>query len=190
MSVPVRLAAYGVILAVLLTAGIGIGRLTDLGDVEPAAASHSGMSGMEEEAAGDGGSVSDEEFLPGAPQPSIEGYTLSLEQTSLEAGGQELVGRILGEDGEAVTQLAEPLALVVVSRDLTGIHKPDAVFDDGDGTWTAPLDLSSGAWRVYVDVTVPNESPVTLSADLLVGGDPEDGMDDMDGMDDGGSMNH
>jgi hypothetical protein len=106
------------------------------------------------------------------------GWTLRPADTSLPAG-REVPYRftIEGPDGAAETSYrrshTEDLHLVVVRRDLSTfqhLHPTRAA----DGTWTAPLDLDPGVYRVLADVRPAGaDHQLVLGADLLVPGERE-----------------
>ena len=107
---------------------------------------------------------------------SDEGYTLSLASRTAAAGpGVPVTFRILGPDGRAVTAYEtthdKDLHLIAVRRDLTGYQHIHPVLS-GDGTWSAPVDLEPGQWRVFADFTPEgSQRSLTLGADLAVAGD-------------------
>jgi hypothetical protein len=115
------------------------------------------------------------DVLPAGLQISDGGYTLALGAPELPAGpATPLSLRILGPDGAAVTAFEEShdeeLHLITVRRDLTGFQHVHPV-RDAAGTWTVPLALTPGTWRVFADF-VPSADGVdrTLGADLAVPG--------------------
>ena len=80
----------------------------------------------------------------------------------------------LGPDGEPVTAFdeshEEDLHLIAVRRDLSGFqHVHPALASDG--TWTTPLALTPGTWRLFADfVPSADGENRTLGADLAVPG--------------------
>ncbi|MFC4117706.1 hypothetical protein [Nonomuraea zeae] len=106
---------------------------------------------------------------------SGDGYTLN-PLTSVEAG--QATGfrfTVTGPDGAPVTgyqvQHDKKLHFIVVSRDLTTFQHLHPELGD-DGVWTVRLTLHDpGAYRAFADFTPAGGSGLTLSADLLVGGD-------------------
>ena len=105
-----------------------------------------------------------------------EGYTLALANESAAAGSQvPLSLTILGPDGGPVTRyqttLEQDAHLTVVRRDMAGYQHVHP-FLSSDGTWGAGLDLDPGQWRVFAEFTpLGFDRPLTLGADLAVGGD-------------------
>lgn len=169
-----QLAAFVAVLAVALGVSFGVGNAVGpVVDDEPSAGhtgGHDQAGGSGEEAAGH-----DEGHLPGGLQISQEGYTLELEDTTLEPGTQPLAFRVLDEDGEPVTDYVpnheKDLHLIVVRRDTTGFQHVHPTLDES-GTWEADVDLSAGTWRVFADVQPKGaDESLTLGADAQVSGD-------------------
>jgi hypothetical protein len=113
--------------------------------------------------------------LPGGLQISQDGYTLDVPD-SLQAGAATPVSfRILGPDAQPVTAYDtahdEDLHLIAVRRDLTGyqhVHPRLAT----DGTWSIPLDLTAGTWRLFADFDPAGDAAaLVLGADVAVAGD-------------------
>jgi hypothetical protein len=109
---------------------------------------------------------------------SDSGWTLRPADTSLPAG-RDVPYRftIEGPDGAPETSYQEThtkeLHLVVVRRDLSTfqhVHPSRAA----DGTWSVPLDLDAGVYRVLADVRPGGaDHQLVLGADLLVPGELE-----------------
>jgi hypothetical protein len=113
--------------------------------------------------------------LPGGLQVSENGYAFDA-AGSLPAGAATPVSfRILGPDGQPVTAYDaahdEDLHLIAVRRDLTGyqhVHPELAP----DGTWSIPLGLTPGTWRLFADFDPAGpDEPLVLGADVAVAGD-------------------
>ena len=114
---------------------------------------------------------------PGGLAVSQDGYTLRLARASLPAeAGADLRLVIEGPDGKPVTaydvQHDKLLHLIVVRRDFSGFQHVHPVLGD-DGTWSVPVDLTAGAWRVFADFKPTSGEALTLGADLSVSGTPE-----------------
>lgn len=86
--------------------------------------------------------------------------------------------RIVGADGAPVAAFEvshdKQMHLIAVRRDTVGFQHVHPTMDAA-GTWTAPLDLTAGQWRLFADF-VPAEGsaagrPVTLGGDVAVAGD-------------------
>ncbi|WP_330185060.1 hypothetical protein OHB26_16605 [Nocardia sp. NBC_01503] len=114
--------------------------------------------------------------MPGGLQISQDGYTLELAETILTAGEFEFRFRILGPEGEPVTEYTSlhdrDLHLIVVQRELTGfwhVHPELAA----DGTWAVRLNLpAAGAYRAFTDIApTALGKTITLGADFAIAGD-------------------
>lgn len=161
MRTSTRVLGYLGLLALVLVAGLGLGRWVgpDADPTPAAGASH----GHDEHAAGPAAGL----------QVSEHGHTLALRKTRLPPGRRELAFTIEGEDGPVTdydVQHEKELHLVVVRRDLTGFQHvhPER---DPDGTWRVPIALEPGAWRVLADVDPADGEAHVLGADLFVPGD-------------------
>ncbi|WP_432487943.1 hypothetical protein [Kineococcus sp. SYSU DK018] len=114
--------------------------------------------------------------LPGGLMISQDGYTLQLAANALPPGpATPLAFTIQGPDQLPVTGYDEShdedLHLIAVRRDLAGFQHvhPDLA---ADGTWSIPLHLTPGDWRVFADFTPTGHGAgLTLGADLAVAGD-------------------
>jgi hypothetical protein len=168
MSTPFKLAGFALGLLAVFGASVGIG--SAVGPVGPAAeepAAHA-MGADEPAATGD---------LPAKGLlVSQDGYSLSLADPAATAGPAVPVAfRILGPGGSAVTRFAEShdedLHLIAVRRDLSGFQHVHPTLA-ADGTWTTPLALSPGTWRLFADfVPAADGENRTLGADLAVAGE-------------------
>jgi hypothetical protein len=176
MNTPARLGAYTLGLVAVFGAAAAIG--SAVGPVGPATrdtASHTqshpespmDTSAQQGSAAGT--------HLPGGLQISQDGYTLDV-AGQLPAGTATPVSfRILGPDGRPLsaydTAHDEDLHLIAVRRDLTGyqhVH-PDLA---ADGTWSIPLELAPGTWRLFTDFDPAGDDPaLVLGADVAVAGE-------------------
>jgi hypothetical protein len=174
-STPLRVAAYAVLLVVVLGAAIGIGRLVGPLDVEPAGhgTEAHGAAGHAEEHGEEHGEEHADTAAAGL-ESTVGGHTLHLVEDRLEPGRQRLDLHVLGPDGDPVTaydvQHERELHLIVVRRDLTGFQHVHPVRAD-DGTWSVDVDLTPGTWRVLADTAPAGADPVVLGADLMVPGD-------------------
>lgn len=175
MTIPSKLAAFAAALAVAFGAALGVGSAVGpVGTAAEPAHSDDGdhsSSGEAQEAAA--------EEQPGGLQISQDGYTLALTRDTAAPGRASVSFLVLGPDGEPVTSYApthdKDLHLIVVRRDMAGfqhVHPRLAA----DGTWTAPLSLTPGTWRVFADFAPSGrDEAIILGADLAVGGayDPQ-----------------
>ena len=165
----VRLGAFGVGLAVVLVAALAVGRAT--GDVARAqdapapADQHAGHGKSPAAAAAVGGTSLSADGLrlevPATTLPSLQATRFSF--------------RVLGEDGEPVTEYAleqgKRMHLVIVSRDLSRhahVHPELAA----DGTWSTLLTLSPGSYRAVADFSTDGERR-SLGVDLATPGELE-----------------
>jgi copper chaperone CopZ len=160
------LAAFGA------AAGIGnaVGAIGPAGDDAP----HDGGAHTSPGVGATADSAAAEE-LPGGLMISQHGYTLDLGAAGLSAGpATPVVFRILGPDGQALTDYDashdEDLHLIAVRRDLTGFQHVHPELGP-DGTWTTPLELTPGAWRLFADFDPAGaDEALTLGADVPVAG--------------------
>ncbi len=176
MRTAARLGATVVGLAAVLGAGWGVGTLVGPVGAPAAAQEHAGDEGHPDPSAVAAGPTATADAAPpGGLQVSDRGYTLDLVADELPAGTSPLAFRILGPDGAPVTDYEvdhdEDLHLVAVRRDLTGYQHVHPELG-ADGTWTTPLELTPGSWRVFADTTpAALGEDLTLGADLAVAGD-------------------
>lgn len=157
MSDRLKLAGFGVALAVVFAAALGIGALVGEDAPEPAAAT------AEPESTG----LAD----------SAEGYTLADLTAPAEPGVPgPLRFRVTGPDGAAVTDFAtkheEKLHLIVVRGDATGYRHVHPAMDAAgtwsiDWTWAEP-----GSYRVFADFAPTGGPELVLSRIVEVAGTP------------------
>lgn len=108
-------------------------------------------------------------------QISENGYTLDVASTLAAGPATPVSFRIVGTDGRPVTAFdlshGEKLHLIAVRRDMTGyqhVHPTLAA----DGTWSIPLNLTPGDWRLFADFDPAGATPeLVLGADVAVAGD-------------------
>jgi hypothetical protein len=113
--------------------------------------------------------------LPGGLQISEGGYTLDVTAELPAGAATPVTFRILGPDGRPVTAYDtahdEDLHLIAVRRDLSGyqhVHPELAA----DGTWSIPLDLTAGTWRLFADFDpAGDDAALVLGADVAVAGE-------------------
>lgn len=174
MNTPVRLAGFAAAVAavfgVALLVGATVGPVSD-----PAGSTHdsdhSGASGSE-----DSTEVSAAEDIPGGLMTSGNGYSLALGEVNLAPGeDRELTFVINGPGGVPVTEYdvehEKELHLIAVRRDFTGYQHIHPVLDENTGIWSADVDLTPGTWRILTDFVPTGGEPLTLGADLAVGGE-------------------
>lgn len=180
MNTPLKLAGFVVGLVAVFGAAAGLGSV--VGPVGPAAASAApGHGGASDTQGADGHAAPDavptaEAELPAGLMVSEDGYALQLGTSTLPAGNETpLTFRVLGPDGSPVTRYDESheqdLHLIAVRRDLAGFQHVHPTLAPA-GTWTTPLALTPGSWRVFADFvpTADGENRI-LGADVAVAGD-------------------
>ncbi|WP_416564422.1 hypothetical protein [Nocardia testacea] len=113
--------------------------------------------------------------VPGGLQITQDGYTLELAEPITDPGEADFRFRILGPDGEPVTDYSavhdRDLHLIVVRRELTDFWHVHPELG-ADGVWSVRLNLpEAGAYRVFADIA-PRAlgKTLTLGADLAVAG--------------------
>src|SRR5215217_3098991 len=168
MNAPQKIAGFAFGLAVVFAVAFGAG--VTLGPDNAAGATDQ-LQSHDQPAAVD--------QQPAGLSASEDGYTVELAQPRADAGMQvPLRFRIVDATGAAVTRYVDnhekQLHLIVVRRDLTGYQHVPPVMSD-DGTWSVPVDLSAGDYRVFADFIPAVGDPLALGADLHVAGryDPQ-----------------
>lgn len=113
--------------------------------------------------------------VPGGLQITQDGYTLELAEPIIDPGETDFRFRILGPDGELVTDYSavhdRDLHLIVVRRELTDFWHVHPELG-ADGVWSVRLNLpEAGSYRVFADIA-PRAlgKTLTLGADLAVAG--------------------
>ena len=176
MNTALRVAAFVAGLGALFAAAVGVG--SAVGPIGGPVAAHAdmGQAGHEtsgHETSGHETSGHDEVSVPGGVMTSQGGYTLALDTTELAAGDRRVSFVIEDSAGEPLTSYdvvhEKRLHLIVVRRDFAGFQHVHPVLS-GTGTWTAPVHLGPGSWRVLADFTPAGEEGLTLGADLAVPG--------------------
>lgn len=169
-----QLAAFVAVLAVALGVSFGVGNAVGpVVESEPStdhSGGHDSADGSGEESGGHDGAG----HLPGGLMVSQDGYTLDLDQSTLEPGTQTVSFTVRDEDGEPVTDYVpnheKDLHLIVVRRDATGFQHVHPTLEEA-GTWEAEVDLSAGTWRVFADFQPKGaDEAMTLGADAQVSG--------------------
>jgi hypothetical protein len=168
VTAPQKIAGFILGLAVVFVAALGVG--ATLGpDPAVGATTHSQSSEVLATAAD----------LPAGLSSTENGYALRLAQTRVDAGKQvPLQFRITDATGATVTRYVDKhekqLHLIVVRRDMTGFQHVHPTMDSA-GTWSVPVDLSAGDYRVFADFIPAGGEALTLGADVHVAGsyDPQ-----------------
>ncbi|WP_045740344.1 hypothetical protein [Actinoplanes rectilineatus] len=171
MNTPVKLGAFGLGLAVVFTAALGLGRTIGPTPAPAATAAHNQHN---KPAASAGNTTT---AVPAGLQVTQDGYRLQTISAALAVGApQPFQFRILGPDDKPVTDYTrshdKELHLIVVRRDLSGFQHvhPELA---GDGTWSIPLAVAApGQYRVFVDFQPATRTDgLTLGADVPAPGD-------------------
>jgi hypothetical protein len=175
-STAVKLGAYAAGLMVTFAVAIGLGTVVGPGVAQPVAGAEHDIDGdraMDDESHGDHGSIS--AALPGGLMVSERGYTLALASTSAAPGTAVPINfQVTGPDGDPVMAYKlnhdKALHMIAVRRDLSGFQHVHPVLDAA-GTWSVPLALTPGTWRLFADFWPTGEaSNLALGADLIVAG--------------------
>ena len=167
MNTPARLGAFGLGLAVVFTAALGLGRA--VGPDPAPAATHAQHGNTDDQAAV-------EQQVPAGLQVSQDGYRLLPLTGELSTGDpQPFQFRVLGPDGAPLTSYTtshdKDLHLIVVRRDLSGFQHLHPSLT-GDGTWSLPLAVASpGQYRVFADFQPAGHDGLTLGTDIPAPGD-------------------
>ena len=169
MNAPTRLVAFVVGLVAVFGAALGVGRLVGPVAVEADNAHRDGVPAA--------GQAAD---LPDGLQVSERGYTLQLSAPSAMSGPRNLAFTVLGQDGRPIRDYAvtheRELHLVLVRRDLSGYRHLHPA-RDRSGTWTTPVYLSPGVYRVIADFQPRGEAEaLVLGVDLAVSGNAHPGL--------------
>lgn len=111
---------------------------------------------------------------PGGLSVSENGYTLELDSTIRTAGVQPVSFKVIGPDGQAVTEFVseheKELHFIAVRRDTAGFQHVHPVRDE-KGTWSTELALEPGDWRFFADIhPAGHDGTLTLGIDVAVAG--------------------
>lgn len=163
MNAPQKIVAFVAGLAMVFVVAFGVG--ATLGPDGAAVTSEHSQSH-------EGESVADD--LPAGLSSTQDGYTLQLARSRFGAGQQIPLGfQITDVAGAPVTRYIEnhekPLHLIVVRRDMIGFQHVHPTLDRA-GTWSVPVDLSPGDYRVFADFVPAGGGVMTLGADIQVAG--------------------
>lgn len=180
MRTSLRLGAFAG--AVALAFGGALGAGAAIGEPTPAERAHDAAveddHGSATEAGhGSTGGEGASSDLPRGLMVADRGYRLEPAATTLPAGAGVAVSFRVTSDGRPLTRYEESheeeLHLIAVRRDVSGfqhVHPARAA----DGTWSVPLDLTAGTWRLFADF-VPAAGAaagqtLTLGTDVQVAG--------------------
>ncbi|MEU0266787.1 hypothetical protein [Nocardioides sp. NPDC006303] len=171
MKTSLKLGGFIAALVAVLAVAFGVGNATGPIGRTAEVTGHSGGHGE----AGHGAAPAKQ---PGGLMISENGYTLDLDSTILTAGRTPVKFRVIGPDGQPVTDYEpthdEELHFIAVRRDMSGfqhLHPTLARSGDEAGTWTIEVDLTPGAWRVFADFrAAAHGETMPLGGDILVPG--------------------
>jgi hypothetical protein len=188
MSTTAKLAAYGAVLALLVSGAYTVGTAVGPLSAATAPSGHGGMPGEAPSGAGTaghgdyhGGTVAEAVAETDQPQglaSSRGGYTLTPTDPTLTPGTSETFSfRITGPDNTPVTDFDvehdKRMHLIVVRRDTTGFQHLHPEMG-ADGTWSVPLTVSAaGSYRAFADFAPAGGEPTTLGVDLSAPGNFE-----------------
>lgn len=175
MNAPQKIAGFALGLAVVFATALGVGAAfgpeSAVGNTD-----HSQSHRAEPGPVVQDATASD---LPAGLSSTEDGYTLELAETRADAGKQvPLRFRITDSTGAPVTRYVDnhekQLHLIVVRRDMAGYQHVHPVMTN-NGTWSIPVDLSAGDYRVFADFIPAGGDALALGADLHVAGryDPQ-----------------
>ena len=180
MNTPIKLGGYVAVLLAVFGAAAAVGAAVGpVGSVDEAPHGASGAAphdGSPEERTVDDKSQN-AVAAPSATglEISQKGYTLALSD-QLPAGSAVPVSfRIIGPDARPVTSFdtsqGKDLHLIAVRRDFAGYQHVHPTLA-GDGTWSVPLSLTPGTWRLFADFDPAGaDADLVLGADVAVAGD-------------------
>jgi len=165
---PQKVAGFILGVAVVFVAAFGVGAA--VGPDNAASAVDHSVPSAEPPATAD---------RPAGLSSTEDGYTLELEKTRHDASQRvPLRFRVTDATGAAVTRYVtnheKQLHLIAVRRDMAGYQHVHPVMTN-DGTWSVPVDLSAGDYRVFADFIPAGGEALTLGVDLHVAGryDPQ-----------------
>jgi hypothetical protein len=165
VNAPQKIAGFVVGLVVVFAAAFAVGMAIDPDGSVVATHEAGPVIGVQDAVAAE---------LPAGLSSTEDGYMLELATTRAEAGKRvPLRFRITDATGAALTRYAvsheKQLHLIVVRRDMTGFQHVHPTLDS-NGTWSVPVDLSGGDYRVFADFVPAGGEALTLGADLHVAG--------------------
>ncbi|GIF09291.1 hypothetical protein [Actinoplanes siamensis] len=169
MNTAIKLGGFGVGLAAVFTAALGLGSLSPA-SAPATPAAHGGHTGTPAEQSAPSA------VLPAGLQISKDGYRLTPLSGNLSTGvPQPFRFQITGPDSRPVTAYTtshdKDLHLIVVRRDLSGFQHVHPELGS-DGTWSIPLAVpAAGQYRVFADFQPADHDGLTLGADVPAPGD-------------------
>lgn len=107
--------------------------------------------------------------------PAAETYEVVLDDEIVPSRRTEVRFQVLDGEGEPVTsydvQHDKELHLIAARRDLADYRHVHPELDPATGTWSVPLTLSAGDWRLYADFLPSGGEATVAETDLRVSGD-------------------
>ncbi len=174
MTALVKIATFAAALAAVFAASLGIGAAVGPTGDDPTR--EKGAHSVSHDAAPESTEMADPGpgGLPAGLMVSQDGYALQLATTAANPGrGRVIEFTIAGPDGAPFTKSDvahdKRLHLIVIRRDFIGFQHVHPTMDSA-GTWTVPVNLTPGSWRVFADFTPCGVEALTLGADLAVAG--------------------
>ncbi len=170
MNAPTKLAGYALVLVAAFASATGLGAVVGPVDRSDSDNEHAMTNDGSD---GDGPAAAE---VPGGLMVSQDGYTLELAENSLPAGdATPLAFQVVGPDGAPVIGYElthdKELHLIAVRRDMAGFQHVHPELAE-DGTWSIPLALTAGQWRLFADFSPAGHGEtLILGADLAVAGD-------------------
>ncbi|WFE26097.1 hypothetical protein O7623_22450 [Solwaraspora sp. WMMD791] len=146
MNTAIKLGGFGIGLAAVFTATLGLGGLFPA-SAPATPAAHGGHTGTPSEQSAPAA------VLPAGLQISQDTYRLTPLSGNLSTGApQPFRFQVTGPDNRPVTAYTtshdKDLHLIVVRRDLSGFQHVHPELDS-DGTWSIPLAVPAGQYRVF-----------------------------------------
>ncbi|BEL04403.1 hypothetical protein Q0Z83_025940 [Actinoplanes sichuanensis] len=170
MNTAIKLGGFGIGLAAVFTAALGLGSLFPAPAPTTPAAHGGGHTDTTPE------QNTPAAVLPAGLQIGQDGYRLTPLSGNLSTGTpQPFRFQITGPDDRPVTDYTtshdKDLHLIVVRRDLSGFQHVHPELG-GDGVWSIPLAVAAaGQYRVFADFQPAGHDGLTLGADVPAAGD-------------------
>ncbi|MFI1990958.1 hypothetical protein [Actinoplanes sp. NPDC020271] len=168
MNTAGKLGGFGLGLAAVFTAALGLGHVAGPTRAAEPSAAHAGHTTPAAAAEPAGA-------LPAGLQISQDGYRLTPLTTLSTGAPQDFRFQITGPDTRPVTGYTtshdKDLHLIVVRRDLSGFQHVHPALG-ADGTWSVRLAVpAAGQYRVFADFQPTGHDGLVLGADVPAAGD-------------------
>ncbi len=178
MNAPAKLGGFGLGLAAVFAAALGVGTAVGpISAISTAAASAHASDGHNMQGMSDMAGMSHTGGTVQGLASAADGFTLAPVTTTLPTGKRTRFSfQVLGPDGTPLTAYTaeheRELHFIVVRRDLTGYQHLHPT-RSADGTWSVPLTLSAaGVYKAFADFQPAGAAmPLTLAVDLVAPGD-------------------